>query len=160
MEPRGGAGRRLAAAGRAVVDTPAVGEPQHAGPGSGALFERAVGRMPGGNTRSTVFVAPQPPYAVRGEGYTILDADGHSVIDLQANMSALVHGHAHPAITAADRGSRTARTWSPAATRSFAVARPAPRVTVGGRDVTSAFTTAAAAGAGADHRPRAAARTA
>jgi glutamate-1-semialdehyde 2,1-aminomutase len=69
--------------------------------GSDGLFERAVASLPGGNTRTTVYVPPHPPYAVRGEGYTIHDADGHSVIDLQANMSALVHGHAHPRITQA-----------------------------------------------------------
>jgi glutamate-1-semialdehyde 2,1-aminomutase len=69
--------------------------------GSDGLFERAVSSLPGGNTRTTVFVPPHPPYAVRGEGYTVHDADGHSVIDLQANMSALVHGHAHPRITQA-----------------------------------------------------------
>ena len=68
---------------------------------SEGLYARATASLPGGNTRTTVFVPPQPPYAVRGEGYTLHDADGHSVIDLQANMSALVHGHAHPAITAA-----------------------------------------------------------
>jgi glutamate-1-semialdehyde 2,1-aminomutase len=69
--------------------------------GSDGLFERAVASLPGGNTRTTVYVPPRPPYAVRGEGYTVHDADGHSVIDLQANMSALVHGHAHPRITRA-----------------------------------------------------------
>jgi glutamate-1-semialdehyde 2,1-aminomutase len=67
---------------------------------SSSLYERAVERLPGGNTRSTVYVSPAPPYAVRGEGYTIVDADGHEVIDLQGNMTALVHGHAHPAIVA------------------------------------------------------------
>jgi len=69
--------------------------------GSEDLYARAVASLPGGNTRTTVFVPPRPPYAVRGEGYTLHDADGHSAIDLQANMSALVHGHAHPAVTAA-----------------------------------------------------------
>jgi glutamate-1-semialdehyde 2,1-aminomutase len=62
------------------------------------VHERAASVLPGGNTRSTVFVPPQPPYAVRGEGCRLIDADGHTVIDLQANMSALVHGHGHPAI--------------------------------------------------------------
>jgi glutamate-1-semialdehyde 2,1-aminomutase len=67
---------------------------------SNALYEAAVQRLPGGNTRSTVYVPPSPPYALRGEGHTITDADGHQVIDLQGNMTALVHGHAHPAIVA------------------------------------------------------------
>jgi glutamate-1-semialdehyde 2,1-aminomutase len=68
---------------------------------------RAAAALPGGNTRSTVFVPPDPPYAVHGAGCRVTDADGHTVIDLQANMSALVHGHGHPrileAMTAAAR---------------------------------------------------------
>jgi glutamate-1-semialdehyde 2,1-aminomutase len=42
-----------------------------------------------------------PPYAVRGAGFLVVDADGHEVIDLQGNQTALVHGHAHPDIVAA-----------------------------------------------------------
>ena len=75
-----------------------------AGPQSEALSERARAALPGGNTRTTVFVPPAPPYAVRGRGHVITDADGHEVIDLQANLSSLVHGHAHPAIGAAIAG--------------------------------------------------------
>jgi glutamate-1-semialdehyde 2,1-aminomutase len=71
---------------------------------SSRLGERARGVLPGGNTRTTVFVPPTPPYAVRGRGHVITDADGHEVIDLQANQSSLVHGHAHPAIVAAIAG--------------------------------------------------------
>src|SRR3954462_12734808 len=66
-----------------------------------SLPERARAHLPGGNTRTTVFVPPPPPYAVRGRGHEVTDAEGHTVIDLQANMSALVHGHSHPAIVAA-----------------------------------------------------------
>ena len=68
---------------------------------SGPLYERALSRLPGGSTRATLFTPPVPPYGVRGNGYTLVDADGHEVIDLQANLTALVHGHAHPAIVAA-----------------------------------------------------------
>jgi glutamate-1-semialdehyde 2,1-aminomutase len=68
-----------------------------------SLETRARAHLPGGNTRTTVFVPPHPPYAVRGRGHLVTDAEGHTVIDLQANMSALVHGHAHPAILAALR---------------------------------------------------------
>lgn len=38
---------------------------------------------------------------MRGTGCRLVDADGHEVIDLQGNQTALVHGHAHPAIVAA-----------------------------------------------------------
>jgi glutamate-1-semialdehyde 2,1-aminomutase len=62
------------------------------------LYRRAVEVMPGGNTRSTLFVAPHPPYAVRGEGAEVTDADGHVVIDCNNNYTALIHGHADPEI--------------------------------------------------------------
>jgi glutamate-1-semialdehyde 2,1-aminomutase len=68
---------------------------------SESLYERALERLPGGNTRATLFTPPVPPYAVRGSGYTIVDADGHEVIDLQGNLTSLVHGHAHPEIVRA-----------------------------------------------------------
>jgi len=62
------------------------------------LYQRALAVMPGGNTRSTLFVAPHPPYAVRGNGAEITDADGHVVIDCNNNYTALIHGHADPEI--------------------------------------------------------------
>jgi len=64
------------------------------------LFNRARRVLPGGNTRTTLFIPPRPPYAARGEGYELEDADGHRVIDLHANYTSLIHGHAHPAIVA------------------------------------------------------------
>jgi glutamate-1-semialdehyde 2,1-aminomutase len=68
-----------------------------------ALALRASASMPGANTRSTVFVPPSPPYAARGAGYEIEDVDGRRIIDLVGNYSALIHGHAHPAVEAAVR---------------------------------------------------------
>lgn len=68
---------------------------------SEALFERARAVLPGGNTRTTLFVPPRPPYAARGSGYELIDADGRRLIDLHANYTALVHGHAHPALVTA-----------------------------------------------------------
>jgi glutamate-1-semialdehyde 2,1-aminomutase len=65
------------------------------------LFERARGVMPGGNTRTTLFIPPYPPYAVRGAGFELVDVDGRRLIDLHANYTSLVHGHAHPAVVAA-----------------------------------------------------------
>jgi len=66
-----------------------------------ALFARAVDVMPGGNTRSTLFVRPHPPYAVKGEGPYIVDSAGHRTIDCNNNYTALIHGHADPEILAA-----------------------------------------------------------
>ena len=57
--------------------------------------------LPGGNTRTTVFVPPHPPYAVRGEGCEIVDADGARVLDFLNNYTALVHGHARPEVVQA-----------------------------------------------------------
>jgi glutamate-1-semialdehyde 2,1-aminomutase len=66
------------------------------------LYERALHSLPGGNARSTLFVEPHPPYAQRGEGCEIVDVDGHRVIDLQNNYTALIHGHAfQPVVQAA-----------------------------------------------------------
>jgi glutamate-1-semialdehyde 2,1-aminomutase len=68
---------------------------------SDELYAAALGALPGGNTRTTLFVAPHPPYARRGQGYRLEDEDGHRVIDLQNNYTSLIHGHAHAAVTAA-----------------------------------------------------------
>lgn len=65
------------------------------------LYQRALGHLPGGNSRTTVFVPPRPPYARRGSGCVVEDVDGHETIDLQNNYTALIHGHAHPAVVAA-----------------------------------------------------------
>ena len=68
---------------------------------SAELFARAVEAMPGGNTRSTLYIPPVPPYARRGTGCRLVDEDGHETFDLQANYTTLVHGHRHPVVMAA-----------------------------------------------------------
>ena len=60
-----------------------------------ALSQRASKVMPGGNTRSTVYVPPHPPYAASGHGPVIIDEKGHSVIDCNNNYTSLIHGHAN-----------------------------------------------------------------
>ncbi len=71
-------------------------------PASDALYERALRRLPGGNSRSTLFVPPHPPYARRGEGWRLVDVDGHELVNLHNNYTALIHGHAFaPALQAA-----------------------------------------------------------
>lgn len=65
------------------------------------LNDQAKGVMPGGDTRSTVHFAPHPAYMVRGGGCRMWDADGHEYIDALSNYTSLIHGHAHPALTAA-----------------------------------------------------------
>ena len=74
-----------------------------AAPGSksAALFARAQGVMPGGNTRTTLYMAPYPPYAASGEGCWVTDVEGDRRLDCLNNYTALIHGHAHPAIVEA-----------------------------------------------------------
>src|SRR5215813_9760497 len=68
---------------------------------SAALWARAQGVMPGGNTRTTVYMAPYPPYADFGEGCWVTDVEGDRRLDCLNNYTALVHGHAHPAVVKA-----------------------------------------------------------
>ncbi|MGN6168158.1 MAG: aspartate aminotransferase family protein [Solirubrobacteraceae bacterium] len=68
---------------------------------SDELYAHALECLPGGNSRTTYFVPPHPPYAVRGEGCVLIDADGHEVLDFQGNYTALVHGHARREIVEA-----------------------------------------------------------
>ena len=70
-------------------------------PISRALDARARRSLPGGDTRWATYYQPYPAYMVRGEGCTLTDADGNQYLDFQNNYTSLVHGHAHPAITAA-----------------------------------------------------------
>lgn len=65
------------------------------------LYERARKSLPGGNTRTTVYMKPHPLYAARGEGCRVIDVDGVARIDCINNFTALIHGHAHPALVAA-----------------------------------------------------------
>ena len=57
--------------------------------------------LPGGNSRTTVFIEPYPPYAASGEGCWIVDVDGERRLDALGNYTALIHGHAHPVVTRA-----------------------------------------------------------
>ncbi|MEA2548192.1 MAG: glutamate-semialdehyde -aminomutase, partial [Chloroflexota bacterium] len=70
-------------------------------PRSRALYERAIGSLPGGSTRTTVYSAPYPPYAAHGAGLALTDVDGNVYRDFLGNYTSLIHGHAHPAVVAA-----------------------------------------------------------
>ncbi|MDE0025588.1 MAG: aspartate aminotransferase family protein [Spirochaetaceae bacterium] len=72
------------------------------------LFERAQSVLPGGNTRTGVFVEPFPLYVERAAGAELVDVDGNRRIDFVNNASALILGHAHPAVVRAI-GARAAR---------------------------------------------------
>jgi len=68
---------------------------------SETLYERACQVLPGGVSRNTVFRTPHPFYADQASGCRITDVEGVERIDFSNNMTALIHGHAHPAIVSA-----------------------------------------------------------
>jgi glutamate-1-semialdehyde 2,1-aminomutase len=70
---------------------------------SARLNEEARRSLPGGDTRSTAWFAPYPPFAAEGRGPHFTDADGNRYVELLNNYTSLVHGHAHPAVVAAIR---------------------------------------------------------
>jgi glutamate-1-semialdehyde 2,1-aminomutase len=70
---------------------------------SRALWERALGSLPGGNTRTTIFHDPYPVYLEHGEGCRVTDVDGVERIDFINNFTSLVHGHCHPRVVEAVR---------------------------------------------------------
>ncbi|MBZ9994063.1 aspartate aminotransferase family protein [Mesorhizobium sp. BH1-1-4] len=74
---------------------------------SQALFERARGVFPDGTTRITIDRDPFPRYVLRGEGAYLIDVDGRRFLDLNANFTTLIHGHAfEPVIAAVERQMR------------------------------------------------------
>ena len=85
---------------RAIPTTRAYAGPDSV---SARLWQRAQHVLPGGNTRTTVFMAPRPIYAADGEGCWLTDVDGERRLDLLNNYTALIHGHAHPHINEAVR---------------------------------------------------------
>lgn len=69
-----------------------------ANPRSAALHERARRSLPGGNTRTTVTFDPFPLAMDRGLGARVWDVDGNERLDFIQNYTALIVGHAHPAV--------------------------------------------------------------
>ena len=69
--------------------------------GSRELFKRAANALAGGVTSSFHGQDPWPVYIERGEGARIWDVDGNEYLDFHNGFSAMVQGHAHPAIRAA-----------------------------------------------------------
>src|SRR3954469_17856367 len=67
------------------------------------LFERASNVLAGGVTSSFHRSDPWPVYIDRGEGARIWDVDGNEYVDFHNGFSAMVQGHAHPAIVEAVR---------------------------------------------------------
>lgn len=82
---------------------------------SGRLSRRARAVFPGGNTRTGVYVDPFPLYVDHAEGVELIDVDGNRRIDFVNNASALILGHAHPAVTGAiaERAARGTAYFAP-----------------------------------------------
>jgi glutamate-1-semialdehyde 2,1-aminomutase len=70
-------------------------------PGSEKLHDKAGRFMPGGDTRNVTYYFPFPTFMKYGQGFTLVDVDGFEYLDFQNNYNSLIHGHAHPKITAA-----------------------------------------------------------
>jgi len=63
---------------------------------SKALHEKVKTVVPGGDTRAVAHFDPYPFFVSEGKGCFLTDVDENVYIDCVNNMSALVHGHAHP----------------------------------------------------------------
>jgi glutamate-1-semialdehyde 2,1-aminomutase len=70
-------------------------------PGSRALHERAVKRMPSGVAHDGRSFTPFPFYVARADGARKWDVDGHEYIDCWSGHGALMLGHNHPAVLTA-----------------------------------------------------------
>ena len=67
-------------------------------PKSLAQWQEACTALPGGNTRSAIYVDPFPLTMAKGEGAHLWDLDGHEYVDFLSEFTAGVFGHSHPAI--------------------------------------------------------------
>ena len=62
------------------------------------LHQERARFMPGGNTRTTIHQPPFPLTIVRGEGASVIDADGHEYIDFLGEYTAGLFGHSNAVI--------------------------------------------------------------
>lgn len=65
-------------------------------PTSKKHFKEAQKWLPGGGTRNIAYFYPYPFFIKKGEGYWLEDVDGNRYLDVQNNMTVLLHGHTHP----------------------------------------------------------------
>jgi glutamate-1-semialdehyde 2,1-aminomutase len=74
---------------------------------SEVLYARAAGLLPGGvnsPVRAMRAIGRQHPIFIeRGEGFELIDVDGHRYIDWVCSWGPLILGHAHPAVVEAVR---------------------------------------------------------
>ena len=60
---------------------------------SAALYRRAQGVLPDGNSRTTIALKPYPIYIEEASGANVTDVDGNRFIDFNNNYTSLLHGH-------------------------------------------------------------------
>ncbi|QOZ38355.1 aspartate aminotransferase family protein [Bradyrhizobium sp. CCBAU 53421] len=76
----------------------------HFGNRSKGSFARAQLVFPDGTSRVTIERNPVPLYIERGSGSYLVDVDGNQFLDLNANFTSLIHGHAfEPVVEALTR---------------------------------------------------------
>ena len=70
-------------------------------PGSEVIYARAAGLLPGGvnsPVRAMRSIGREHPIFIeRGEGFELIDVDGHRYVDWVCSWGPLILGHAHPA---------------------------------------------------------------
>ena len=59
---------------------------------SQALYDRALGLMPGGCSRNTILRKPHPVYASHAKGCTITDIEGKKYIDFSNVSNSFISG--------------------------------------------------------------------
>jgi len=59
------------------------------------LYNRGRAVFPGGVTRATIELDPEPIYLASGEGAYVQDVDGNRFLDLNNNFTTLIHGHGY-----------------------------------------------------------------
>jgi glutamate-1-semialdehyde 2,1-aminomutase len=68
------------------------------------LYQRALELLPGGvnsPVRAMRAIGRDPIFVERGAGAELLDVDGNRYVDYVCSWGALIHGHAHPEVSAA-----------------------------------------------------------
>ena len=105
---------------------------------SEVLYARAAGLLPGGvNSPVRAMRAigrDHPLFVERGQGFELIDADGHRYIDWVCSWGPLILGHAHPDVVAAVREAATPGTSYGAPTEGEVelAAEVCERVPIGG----------------------------
>lgn len=64
-------------------------------PRSADLYHRGRAVFPGGVTRATIELDPEPIYLASGSGAYVEDVDGNRFLDLNNNFTTLIHGHGY-----------------------------------------------------------------